>query len=82
MWQVPGLWEGLQARLLGEAAMAWTTSSQHLLQRRTQDGASWGPWGSFHMKTGQVCLNHSNLLLALDSFFLEACLPGHGSLWV
>lgn len=35
-----GLWEGLQAQLLGEAAMAWTTSSQHLLQRRT----SWGPW--------------------------------------
>lgn len=67
MWKVPGLWEGLQARLLGEAAMAWTTSSQHLLQRRTQDGASWGSWGSFHMKTGKVCLDHSNLLLALDS---------------
>lgn len=25
------------------------------------------PGGSFHMKTGQVCLDHSNLLLALDS---------------
>lgn len=43
-----GVWEGLQAQLLGEAGIAWATSHQHLMvQRRMQGGDSWGSQRQF-----------------------------------
>lgn len=46
-----GVWEGLQAQLLGEAGIAWAASHQHLMvQRRMQGGDSWGLRGSFRVE--------------------------------
>lgn len=45
-----GVWEGLQAQLLGEAGIAWAASHQHLMVQRMQGGDSRGLRGSFRVE--------------------------------